>query len=251
MKTWSLCGVVATTPKPNNTATSLAFKGDRKEFVAELAAIIPAHYITQPILERNWKRQKLARFLNQQLPASKRGRSGNLGEILATEYVNEELPDYEVPIKRLRWTDGRSMSMRGDDIVGIDFASAPIKFLKGECKSGSVLSKAQITKAREGLNNNAGLPNAHTIGFVMQRLFEADEDAKATALEDYSEGNAPQKEHVTHMIFTFSGNDPNPLFLEDITASTVTFAHMSIGLWCADHQKVIAESYQEAANGSV
>jgi hypothetical protein len=61
--------------------------------------------------------------------------SGELGEILATELV-EEMMDYEVPVRRLRYKDGREMALRGDDFIGIRVnAAGNLHLLKGESKS--------------------------------------------------------------------------------------------------------------------
>jgi hypothetical protein len=51
-----------------------------------------------------------------------RARSGEIGEILGTELVEEEL-GFKVPVRRLRYKDGREMALRGDDFVGIKLDS--------------------------------------------------------------------------------------------------------------------------------
>jgi len=55
-----------------------------------------------------------AEILRATLPQSKRARSGDLGEILATGLV-EDASDFRVPVWRLRVKDGRDMAMRGAD----------------------------------------------------------------------------------------------------------------------------------------
>jgi hypothetical protein len=71
----------------------------------KVAEIVPTHYASEEpvahVLERLGK-AAAAEFVRQKLPKSKAVRSGDLGEILATEYIAENTP-YEVPIKRLRW----------------------------------------------------------------------------------------------------------------------------------------------------
>ena len=58
-----------------------------------------------------------AGILRAQLPQTDKGRSGDLGEILATELVEEEI-GLRVPVRRLHYKDGRNMAMRGDDFIG-------------------------------------------------------------------------------------------------------------------------------------
>ena len=80
----------------------------------------------------NGAREKCISTLQGNLPASKKGRSGDIGEILATEFVNREL-DFKVPIFRLRWRDDREMALRGDDILAVRTdPSGLLFFLKGE-----------------------------------------------------------------------------------------------------------------------
>ena len=82
-----------------------------------------------------------AKMLKELLPKSKRARSGDTGEILATEVAEQEL-GYTVPIRRLRWKDGRDAALRGDDIVGVAHdSSGKVQFLKGESKNLSTISE--------------------------------------------------------------------------------------------------------------
>jgi hypothetical protein len=48
-----------------------------------------------------------ATILRERLPRSKTVRSGDLGEILASEFVEERL-GFNVPIRRMRYKDGRA-----------------------------------------------------------------------------------------------------------------------------------------------
>ena len=68
---------------------------------------------------------------------TKQIRSGDLGEIYATEWIDAHSGGYRAPIKRLRWKDHRNMAMRGDDVIGIlqDAQTQRLHFLKTEAKS--------------------------------------------------------------------------------------------------------------------
>jgi hypothetical protein len=89
---------------------------------AQDAAAVPDHCASVEhiarILERFGKTVAAA-HIHEKLPDTKPIRSGDLGEILATEY-NAEQTSYRVPIKRLRWKDHRNMAMRGDDVISIE-----------------------------------------------------------------------------------------------------------------------------------
>ena len=89
--------------------------------IGATAAIIPEHYAAEAqvsgILSRLGK-PAAAEFIRGNLPTAKSIRSGDLGEILATEFIAAHT-GYGTPIKRLRWKDHRNMAMRGDDVIGI------------------------------------------------------------------------------------------------------------------------------------
>ena len=87
----------------------------------ELAVVVPTHYAAEERIARVMSRlgkQRAAAYIRQKLPTSKSMRSGDLGEILGSEYI-EDSTGCEVAVHRLRWKDHRNMAMRGDDIIAI------------------------------------------------------------------------------------------------------------------------------------
>src|SRR5258708_1054311 len=62
--------------------------------------------------------KKSLAFIRNKMPRPINMRSGDCGEILATEYI-EQMTEYKVPIKRLRWKDDRDVAMRGDDVIAL------------------------------------------------------------------------------------------------------------------------------------
>ena len=104
----------------------------------ELREIVRDHYMSPEMWSKRLEdlgAPETAKMLKELLPKSKRARSGDTGEILATEVAEQEL-GYTVPIRRLRWKDGRDAALRGDDIVGVAHdSSGKVQFLKGESKS--------------------------------------------------------------------------------------------------------------------
>jgi hypothetical protein len=154
----------------------------------KVAEIVPTHYACEEhvarVLERLGKAEA-ADFVRQKLPESKAVRSGDLGEILATEYIAENTP-YEVPIKRLRWKDHRNMAMRGDDVIGIEQnpENGRLKFLKSEAKSRSALPAGVLVEARAVLEKDGGLPSPHALSFVSERLMETGNRELADAIDD-------------------------------------------------------------------
>ena len=93
--------------------------GGRDAIRASLAETVRSHYdrldrIADDVARLGY--EGAAEILRAQLPQTSKGRSGDLGEILATELVEEGI-GLRVPVRRLRYKDGRNMAMRGDDFM--------------------------------------------------------------------------------------------------------------------------------------
>jgi hypothetical protein len=116
---------------------------------------VPAHYASEEQVARALARlckPAAAALIESKLPTTKQIRSGDLGEIYATEWIDAHSGGYRAPIKRLRWKDHRNMAMRGDDLIGLaEDANGRALFLKGEAKSGAAMGKAVIANARTAL----------------------------------------------------------------------------------------------------
>jgi hypothetical protein len=212
-----------------------------------VAAIVPGHYAAEEQVARILRRlgrPKSAAFIEGKLPTTKSIRSGDLGEILATEYVASQTP-YAVPVKRLRWKDHRNMAMRGDDLIGLlrDPATGRLSFLKGEAKSRVSLATGVLAEAREGLDKDGGLPSAHALEFISSRLMEAGEEELADAIDDalLKHGLAPQS--VQHLLFTFSGNDPAGYLRASVQAYAGGFVQRYVGVRVAAHGAFVADVY--------
>lgn len=222
-----------------------------QSLVDELAPIVQTHYFKDRTIQdvlNKWKRPGLAKYIDEVLPVTLKGKSGHLGEILATEYVNNNGWKYLIPIKRLQWKDGRDCAMRGEDILGFDFDEEPIRFLKGESKSRKSLVPKVVGEARLGLEKNAGLPQAHTLIFIAERLAEMNQDVKANKIREYVADKLPQKAQVAHLMFIFSGNDPFLMLEEDLKGVKKGVEHFSVGLFVKEHQQLIKEVFERVRN---
>ncbi|HIG9405343.1 TPA: Hachiman antiphage defense system protein HamA, partial [Klebsiella pneumoniae] len=113
--------------------------GDIATGIQMTARAIPAHYTTEERIAAalaKLGKTAAAQMLNDLLPQTAHIRSGDLGEIYATEWI-DAYSGYRAPIKRLRWKDHRNMAMRGDDVIGmlLDAETQRLSFLKTEAKS--------------------------------------------------------------------------------------------------------------------
>lgn len=230
---------------------SLGEKRDR--LCVDLASKISAHYLSPDrmadILERLGRRSA-AIALRNRMPDSMQKRSGELGEIIATEYVDAET-DYYVPIRRLRWKDDREMPMRGDDIIAINLSGRKsIEFLKGEVKSTRSLSKKTVAEARDALAKDLGRPSPHALSFLADRLNEIGERDLANEIEQAQLKDGISLDQVAHLLFTFSQNDPRDVLQEDLSGCDGDIRQHGVGLTVSRHQEFIDTAYEMAGHGS-
>lgn len=223
--------------------------GARETVLAELREIVHQHYEAPEITAQRLAdlgAEKTAAILREELPTSKRGRSGDMGEILATEFVKRAL-DFRVPIHRLQWKDGREMALRGDDIVAYagDGQAEELRFLKGEAKSRAALPPAVVGEAIAALDRDKGRPSRHSVLFVATRLREKGEDGAATLLENALLSGFRGAE-IEHLLFALCGNNPD----KHLSAYLEKYKNRkrkrhAVGLQVDDHAGFIRRLYEE------
>lgn len=206
------------------------------------------HYVSRQWLA-TFGRRKLAGKLNAVLPVSKRQRSGDLGEVLATEYVNRKEWDYEIPVLRLRWKDSRELPMRGEDAVGFKLSVNPIGLLKVEAKSRANLTDPVLVSARTGLKKNKGRPSPFVIAFIVDRLVEEGKHQLARTIEAQTAGaRLLDARELAHLLFVFTGNDPTALLQANLTPlKSKGIRQLAVALHCDQHQALIKGVYTEAS----
>jgi hypothetical protein len=214
------------------------------------AAIVPDHYASEEQVARALARlgkPAAAALIEGKLPTTKAIRSGDLGEIYATEWIDAHSGGYSAPIKRLRWKDHRNMAMRGDDVIGIlqDPQSQRLSFLKTEAKSRAALTTQVLTDARAGLDKDGGLPSAHALSFISARLLELGNLPLADAIDDALLKHGIPAQSVRHLLFTFSGNAPEALLTASLQAYPGPFNQWGIGLHVAGHAAFIGAVYDQ------
>jgi hypothetical protein len=174
-----------------------------------------------------------------------KSRSGDIGEILASSWV-DEFTGYKKSVLKLRWADHREMAMRGDDIVAVCHdPKVGARFLKGEVKSRASLGKKTVTDARAALLSSHGRPTPHALAFISDRLFETGETDLSDLIDKYSLKKRIKIDQLSHLMFMFTGNNPSALLAADLTAYTGKIPQQSIGLRVATHQNFIKQIFDK------
>ncbi|MFO1320320.1 MAG: Hachiman antiphage defense system protein HamA [Burkholderiales bacterium] len=219
--------------------------------IGAIAKAVPSYY-TDPHrvadLLKKLGKPAAAAHVEQKLPTRASIRSGDLGEILCSAYVHEATP-FKLGIRRLRWKDHRNMSMRGEDVLAFSLGSngGGLKILKAEVKSRAAMRTAVIVEARTALSANNGLPSPHAIAFVADRSNEVGDRALGNALDEAQLKDGIRTSQVSHMLFTFSGNDPLMLLKTNLQTYSGPLPQHYIGL-CVDGHQGFIEAIFEAVS---
>ena len=218
--------------------------------IQRTATVVPGHYASEEHVARALRRlgkPAAAALIEEKLPTTKAVRSGDLGEIYATEWIDAQSGGYRAPIKRLRWKDHRNMAMRGEDVIGMlqDPQSLRIHFLKTEAKSRAALGNQTLTEARAGLDKDGGLPSPHALSFISARLMELDDLPMAAAINDALLKQGIPLANVRHLLFTFSGNAPDALLTAALQAYPGEVNQWGVGLHVEGHGAFIGAVYDQ------
>jgi hypothetical protein len=174
-----------------------------------LKPLVADHFVGESTVMKLGGYEKAAAVIQNSLPTNKRTRSGDLGELLATEYVNSQT-EFTVPIKKLRWKSDRQMPMHGNDVLGLNYNSNPRRLLKCECKSREQFGDSAVKEASDGLDGFDGRPNPSTLAFITKRLLEENRDNEAKMWSELQTKDLLPAKDLTQMVFALGGNDPTP-----------------------------------------
>jgi hypothetical protein len=214
------------------------------------AAVVPGHYASEERVAHALRRlgkKGAAKLIEEKLPTTKQIRSGDLGEIFATEWIDAYSGGYRAPVKRLRWRDHRNMAMRGDDVIGMkqDDKTQRLQFLKTEAKSRGKLTAKVVAEARAGLDKDGGLPSAHALAFISACLFEMKDLALVDAIDDAQVKYGIPPQSVGHLMFVFTGNAPEALLTDALKNYAGSIGQWGVGLHVEGHGGFIGAVYDK------
>jgi Cap4 SAVED domain len=212
-----------------------------------LQETVKDHLAGLSIIHRISGYKKSLEYIRNKMPRPVRVRSGDCGEILATEYI-EQCTEYRVPIKRLRWKDDRDTTMRGDDVIALRKARTRWHVLKAESKSRAALAPSVVKEAIDGLSRNAGRPNPSSLAFISARLRELGRDEEADVF-DGLQAQPPRVGEIEHLVFTLSGNNPTNHLKRHLPDGSTRCRRSLIGCVIEDHQDFINDLFDRICDG--
>jgi hypothetical protein len=217
--------------------------------IDDVVTLLPRTYAKKNNLKRIAKRYGktgVANLLSAKVPKTKTGRSGDMGEILGTAYVQTTL-GYSTGPSRLIERDHPEWALRGDDVLGARLDSQKLELVKLEAKSRAQARKAAISEARAGLRRNGDLASPHSLTQFAERLLRNNE-ALSDAINDVLQNDGLRPGHLAHVMFIFAGNHPIAHIRDDLNAYTGRVVQTTVTVRVQAHQDFIARSYDSVVN---
>ncbi|MEO3714116.1 hypothetical protein [Roseateles flavus] len=131
----------------------------------------------------------------------------------------------------------------------MDPKNGGLNILKAEVKSRSGMTTAVINEARAALCANSGLPSPHALAFVADRSNEAGDTVLSNALDKALLMDGIRASQVSHMLFTFSGNDPLKLLKANLQSYAGPVPQHYVGLRVEGHQDFIKAVFAAIGTG--
>ena len=223
-----------------------ALDGKLEVGIDNVALVVPVHFNAAADTFAELGKDEAAQTMRVMTSDESNIRLGNLGEIIATEWVNSDSCEYFTPL-RFRNIQSPNVSPPGNDIIGFKKVDTypNVNFLKGEVKSHKNMNSGTIASARSSLDKYGGSPAPPSILFTLNILRA---DAKKSALvEDIknalSDNYFAPITYVSHLIFTFSSNAPEEYLKESLGSYSGSTKQIYVGLQVKDYQYFVDEIY--------
>lgn len=246
--TW--CDPVKVVPINGHVAGFLISNDDDAGIEAVASTLSEKYVKTEALamIAANSNKPQFAEYLRKKFPNELTARSGDIGEILATSYLEEE-GGYTVGPSRLMHRDHQEWAMRGDDVLGAKFdASSQVQLAKGEAKSRGKAYNNVVVEAREGLEREQGLPSGHSLAQFAERLVSTPDEALGVAIFRLLATGAVRPGIVRHLMFLFTTNNPIKHVSKDLNAYTGPIEQLTVTLQVGDHKRFINSTYEMAPN---
>lgn len=221
----------------------------RPKAVAEIRTRLPAHYRSPSLIQSDIRRlggERTAQALELKLPTRLNARSGDLGEMLAVEFIEETL-SFIVPLRKLRYRDDRNLALRGDDVLAFRHHKGNLEALKTEAKSAKILSLTTVKSAMKGLDSDGGRPKYHAAFFVSDRLRESGNAADITLgeqIHDNLVGRRIPLSRTYQLLFTVRGGGADSALDAAVTALPKLPPQRTVcALTVADHGDFVTQIF--------
>jgi len=113
------------------------------------------------------------------------------------------------------------------------------------------LGASVVAEGRAALDKDDGLPSAHALSFLSERLLETGDPDLADAIDNVQLKDGITTRNVSHLLFTFSSNDPSPHPRSSLKEYEGTIAQNTVGLRIVAHVDFVRTVYEKLiSNGN-
>ena len=217
--------------------------------IAEIRDRLPGHYRSAALIKSDIKRlggTKTAQALELKLPTRPNARSGDLGEMLAVEFI-EETTSFSVPLRKLRYRDDRNLALRGDDVLAFRTRKGSFEVLKTEAKSAKILGAFTVKAATLGLGSDGGRPKYHAAFFVADRLRESGNAAQIVlgeTIHDHLVGRKIPLSRTYRLLFVVRGGGGDAALNTAVSSLSSMPPHRAVcALTVSDHKDFVAKVF--------
>lgn len=195
----------------------------RAQVADHFAAAVVDHHVAARAVSGALQRRgfsQTAAYLASRLPSDGRTRTGNFGEVLASEHLRQRY-GYDMPVFKLRFMDNPRMPMRGEDIVAfrLDQHRFIVALCVGESKVMQTFDSREVEDAHDRLKL-AYRPHPVSLLLISNVLHDRG-DALADQVDALLETLAISPVRRENWIFLITGNRPRDPFSVIQTAGAV------------------------------
>ena len=219
--------------------------GVRTETIRAAREVLVDHYVGWETVLRAGGFGKAAEVIKNSLPRMKRIQSGDLGEILAVEFLHAET-HYRVPILKLRYKSDRDTPLHGNDVIALDVTGKRPTVLKGECKSRAGFYPAHLMDAVAPLDAHGCCPNPSTLSFITKRLYEKGIDNLANLFRDFQSTKKLKLRDVEHLVFVLCQNNPAATLTVTPPPAKKIRRRWSVGTIITNHAEFVSSVFNSA-----
>jgi HamA len=146
-------------------------------------------------------------------PRDDKTRTGNFGEVVASEYLRQK-EGFDLPVYRLRWNTNPDTSMRGEDVLAFKFGEPDGRGRElciAEAKAEERFDSRTVEDAYKQLATGKR-PRPNSIPFVCSVLTLQGEVEKAKAVVQFLNRTSPYPPKRVYFMLIVTGNTPRDPF---------------------------------------
>lgn len=191
------------------------------------------HHYKEDQLERLKKKYTSLGFSeyaaqHRMLPNADKVRKGNLTEVILCEYVLGSLNKPLIHTYRFRYSQNVDQSMKGDDVLLVDFEDEETKIYLGEAKFRKTPTKTVVENISKSLSKDT---KPLSLTFLTERLFESEATKDvAEQIDSLITETIKQRGGIIYTGFLFSNERTSDRVQDNLNSDNPNLVFVSLGI---------------------